>query len=119
MGVPTTLLCVTAWLWLSGGLSADDSGRSFTIHPDTSPLSLPAAPVLVETVSARPLSCHARCVARADCLAFSLASATGTCSLYDTFADAPDTQLQTEAGVVFFNVGKCRSALSFQCYSNY
>jgi hypothetical protein len=60
-------------------------------------------PVHTSTVS-KPLTCHAQCLRRADCVAAAVSGSS--CSLYATTVTDPATQLQDQPGTVVYNQGK-------------
>ena len=74
-------------------------GKTFVVYKGYGPVATSVAVTIPS--SSRPLSCHSACLRRNSCLAFSMSSST--CILYDTYMDAPVSQLQTQTGQVFFN----------------
>ena len=82
-------------------LTSTNQDKTFVMSKDQGPVSAPAAVTIPS--SSRPLSCHSACLRRNSCLAFSMSSSP-SCSLYDTYMDDPNSQLQTQTGQVFFNL---------------
>ena len=84
-------------------VSGNSDAALFRIYAEKSPTSLTALTTLTSS-SARKLSCHSECLSRDDCMSFMTSS--DHCTLYDSYITDQQTQLQTQTGNTFFNLGK-------------
>ena len=108
MGAPTVLLSLCCLCLV---VVRSESGRMFAMYTDRAPVSMDPLDVIAAT--SKPLRCHGACVRRPDCVAFWISSSN--CSLYGSFVDDPDSQLQMQTGDVFFNIGKGEDLPCGQC----
>ena len=98
-GLTLSLLSLTSLFSLSHQME-----DLFEIHKDKSPVSLTS----IKTLRSSPsLSCHGACLRHPVCMAF-MTSSGDECNLYNKFITDQNTQLQTQTGANFYNVGEYR-----------
>ena len=93
--------CTVLILLLHATIVAGGREMSFEKFPDK--VMVAVTPVHTFSIS-RPLTCHAQCLRRQDCVA--LAVSGSSCDLYDTTVTEPDSQLQSEQGTAVFSQGQ-------------
>ena len=86
------------WLVLQATVVSGGKQLTFVMHVDQEMIAV--TPVQTSTVS-KPLTCHAQCLRRQDCVALTISGSS--CSLFDTYVTQPENQLQNQQGTILYS----------------
>ena len=84
-------------------------GELFKLHKDKSPVSLTS----IKTLNSAPsLACHSACLRHPLCQTF-MTSSGDVCHLCNRFITDENTELQTQTGAEFYNIGEIQTITFF------